>query len=547
MTPISHAGCGLAAGGICAPVIRFFFRTPFRAQYIIAVLASMAPDMDGLSLFFSHAVYFGKKWYSHHMFFHSIAAAALVSAVVALVYVSGAIAIRGIWNLIRKKKIPLESRIRRTIGAYIICFIAYCVHFLGDLPTPPGPWNGIAMYWPSAEMAGGWGKIYWHNWYFIYLSIVLFATFIPTAVASGILSSLTFKPRAFRYIRWGGYALRAVTVVIALNYALTMYTFISTHSYTEMGFKKWDALQRSLVPQEYMKLGDEYLEKSSVFWRKQVVKREDFIQLGNRILAGLESFHQSYAPIAGALGFSPSASSDMSLYRKLQKTYPGMEDKLEGDYRVWFIRDTLPNPDYFNRGFLVYYNAERGTFYLQMTNAMMILFRIDERDAAGNAVKVTRVEHTGKVFVPDTKWPQLNMEELAHRNFNFWNYEKIAYNLIPRRSSSRFRNTVHGLYPSINYTPGLITPNWQTGCAFHDGLYSEGCTVHCFGHFDLADHIQNPFYPLWRSADKIIDTSVAGTKYRGKQKVWGRALYVRNPETLTGKSFAMAKPADLPQ
>jgi hypothetical protein len=83
-----------------------------------------------------------------------------------------------------------------------------------------------------------------------------------------------------------------------------------------------------------------------------------------------------------------------------------------------------------------------------MTNSWMILFKIEERDSDGNAVRVRKIIHTSKVFVPDTQWPQLNQEKLSNRVFNFWDYERTAYNLIPRRVYSRFMNTIHGFFPS---------------------------------------------------------------------------------------------------
>jgi len=181
-----------------------------------------------------------------------------MALVISMIYISGATAVRGTRNLFRHEKIILEYRIRRIIGAFLMVFIGYTVHFLGDLPTPPGPWGGINLFWPSKEMSGGWGLIWWHNWYIIYLAIRFMIMFSVVALVAGILSSIPF-----RFVRWSGYGVRGVTVIIALVFAWQTYSFISSHSCKEMGFDKWDKLNRSLVPQKYIKNADKYLASLS--------------------------------------------------------------------------------------------------------------------------------------------------------------------------------------------------------------------------------------------------------------------------------------------
>lgn len=534
MTPIGHSACGLAAGGVLAPVIKKIFRTPYRAQYTIFLISAIIPDLDALSLLTSHAVYYGKFWYSHHMFFHSIVAAAVVSFFIALVYITGATAARGTRNLFRKEKIVLENRILKFTGAFLAGFSGYLIHLLGDLPTPPGPWNGIALMWPSAQMSGGWGKIYWHNWYLIYMAVLFIIAFAAATIPAGILSY--FKNR---YIKWVSSGFRIMSVIFSLIFIFKTVSFIQTNDYNKMGFAKYDALNRSMVPQKYIKNADEYLNKATVFWRKNLLSQEKLIETGNKLLYGLEKIHALYSPaIALLVPSGPSPESDMRLYRKLQSIAPGMEDSRCGDYRTWIVRDSYPNPEYFNRGFLLYYNETRKRFYLQMTNAWMTVFKIIERDKNGNATSVKKIYQTNKIFVPDRDWPQLNSDEIKHLGINFWNHDRIAYNIIPRRAISRFRNIVHGFYPSLNDVPGFIHPGRKTGIAIHDGPYSEGCTVHAYLHLDIASHLENPFYPLWHSADKVIDINKMGTNYRGREKFWGRVIYFRDPEIIKSTDIA---------
>jgi membrane-bound metal-dependent hydrolase YbcI (DUF457 family) len=264
---VTHAGCGLAVGGIFAPLVKRVFGTPYRVQYPLSFIGAVIPDIDGLSLLFDHAAYFGNKWYSHHMFFHSIAGALLMSVIVSSIYCFSAEFHRRIRSRVRDDK-PLAERIfSPAAGAGIVFFLAYIAHLFGDMVCPPGPWNGIALFWPFADTAGGWGRIYWHNWYFIYLSIVFIPPFAVLAVSAGIFSASTN-----RITRRTGKFIRAATVFLSLNFAWTLCSFIATHSYAESGFAKWDALQRSHVPSAYLRLGDKCLGKAGVLWKKEILK-----------------------------------------------------------------------------------------------------------------------------------------------------------------------------------------------------------------------------------------------------------------------------------
>lgn len=534
MTPIGHCASGVGVGGVLSPVLNKSFKVPYRALTVIFIISSLLPDIDAVSLLFNHRIYFGKWWYSHHMLGHSLIGAAVFAIIIALIYITIAIALRGMRNLFRREKLPLEGRIRRFIGALLAAYIGCLAHFLGDLPTPPGPWGGIALMWPKMEMYGGWGKIYWHNYYIIYLSIAFLIGYLAVQFVAGAFSSVRIK-----YTQWAGYLFRGISVIMSLFFLYKVALFVQESDYRSMGREKWIQYNRTLVPEQYVRDADKYHYQATVFWRKRVITRDDLIATGNRILDWFEDRHRAVAPVLSAI--MPrlrSAEEEMQVYRSLQEMAPGMEDARPGSYRVWIIRDAFPDPHYYNRGFTIRYFHHINRHLLQMTNARMIVFRIDERDQRGGATRVSCVYHSNKIYVPDNRPPQLYCADIKHSSLNLWKHDRIPYNLIPRSSYSRYRNLIKGFFPSLNTTPGYLWPGVKTGIAIHAGMLSLGCIIAVYGHLDIGSHLQHPFFPLWETADDIINIHVVGNRFRGAQKIWGRLLFIRNPETLLPRENA---------
>lgn len=547
MTPIDHCATGIAAGGIVAPLLNKAFKIPYRALVPIYFISSILPDIDGLSLLVSKAAYFGKQWYSHHMAAHSFLGAAFFSALIALVYIVIAISSRGVINLFRRDKIPLEYRIRRTIGAFIAAFIGYAVHFAGDIPTPPGPWGGIALLWPDPKMYGGWSRINWHNWYLIYISIIFLMVYFAVHFTAGFFFAFKFK-----VTRWISYFFRAVSVACSIFFLFEMYTFVEKHDFKKMGYSAWDKLNRQLVPAEYMKNADEYYHKATIFWRKNLFSMADAVKTGNRALHFFEELHGAVAPKIGAMiPQMRSAQDDMRLYRALQVMAPGMEDSRAGDYRVWFFRDSLPRLDYYNRGFLYFLVHKTKKNIMQITNSWMIVFHILERDSRGNAARVKKIYHNDKIFVSDNIKPQLNLDKLPLVTFKFWEHDRVQYSLIPGSGHTRFGNLAKGYYPTISKTPGVLWKGWRSGVLIHDGPWSEGCIVAAYIHTDIGRQLEYPFYKLWARADEIIKKDIPGSIYRGKNIYWGRMMFIKDPQRIyqknsqTEKTFAADKYSSL--
>ena len=145
---------------------------------LVGALGGCLPDIDAISLWsgfddtfgkifnLNHAgyeIYFSKFWYSHHGFFHSIAAI--------VVYLLLYVAIKKMASIVDKGQTKVNYL------AFLAFSGGYLAHILEDLPTPSGSWGGINLFWPSSEWIGGTGQTWWWNNYDIFL-IVLTATIL---------------------------------------------------------------------------------------------------------------------------------------------------------------------------------------------------------------------------------------------------------------------------------------------------------------------------------------------------------------------------------
>ncbi len=107
------------------------------------------------------SIYFGNHWYSHHNFFHSLAAGAIFTLLAGL-----------LWYLGRRwaSKGPSPAAfIQDKKGFLLAFFMGHTMHLLGDLPTPGSTWHGIRLLWPLRQPVGGSGHIWWWNNYDVFL------------------------------------------------------------------------------------------------------------------------------------------------------------------------------------------------------------------------------------------------------------------------------------------------------------------------------------------------------------------------------------------
>jgi inner membrane protein len=144
---------------------------------LLGAFAGALPDMDAISLWskfdgtigkwlhLSHTgnqIYFGKFWYSHHGFFHSVFAAALLSLV--FISIRKAVYSKREWLTYFKEK--------QTIVLFAVFFFAYISHLIGDLPTPGAVWGGIRLFFPFEVYVGGYGTTWWWNNYDVFITLV---------------------------------------------------------------------------------------------------------------------------------------------------------------------------------------------------------------------------------------------------------------------------------------------------------------------------------------------------------------------------------------
>ena len=168
------------SGTATAALISTFTKAKTKIKLSLILLGGFAgalPDIDAISLWsgfdstigkwlhLKHTgmeIYFGKFWYSHHGFFHSLLAAALLAAV---------------FICLRKLFFKEESwekyiSMPQTKWILLLFFCSYVSHLIGDLPTPAAAWGGVRLFFPFEVYIGGFGTTWWWNNYDVFLSLL---------------------------------------------------------------------------------------------------------------------------------------------------------------------------------------------------------------------------------------------------------------------------------------------------------------------------------------------------------------------------------------
>ncbi|GAB6121761.1 metal-dependent hydrolase [Dysgonomonas termitidis] len=178
MDILTHA---LSGAAVATSASTFVKTTPLRKVKIIltGTLGGMLPDIDAISMWprfdatfgklFGLAdtgkiIYSNKFWYSHHAFFHSLTASILLGILLIL-------SMFLIRKLSKKSDLHIIDFTRSHIIYFVVFVLGIWAHLAGDLPTPASAWGGIALWWPSENYTGGYGKIWWWNNYDIFLLI----------------------------------------------------------------------------------------------------------------------------------------------------------------------------------------------------------------------------------------------------------------------------------------------------------------------------------------------------------------------------------------
>lgn len=173
MDILTHALSGFAVGTAAAACSGRETNLAKKAAVVLCgTAAAMLPDLDAASLWSrfdgtigaklalphkGSEIYFGKYWYSHHAFMHSLTAGLIFAAVLFLPFAF----LRG-----------MSIRAWFEKGKYSLAFfLGYLAHLAGDYPTPGSVWGGIQFLWPSPVWYGGTGQVWWWNNYDVFLLV----------------------------------------------------------------------------------------------------------------------------------------------------------------------------------------------------------------------------------------------------------------------------------------------------------------------------------------------------------------------------------------
>jgi inner membrane protein len=199
MDILTHTLSGMAIGTVVCSFSKHGF--PDRTKIMVAsTIGGAFPDIDAISLWskfdstigkFLHLdhsgrdIYFGKFWYSHHAFFHSLAGAISVGFIGWFI----------IFLLKNKFKEIQLAKIKTALfqpALGLIGFVSgYTLHLFEDMPTPSGSWGGINFFWPSKSYIGGTADIWWWNNYDIFLLAVM--VILLNSIVHFIRRFYTFK------------------------------------------------------------------------------------------------------------------------------------------------------------------------------------------------------------------------------------------------------------------------------------------------------------------------------------------------------------------
>jgi hypothetical protein len=165
---VSHFGSGFVFGSVLAPFVSRRLGVPLLHLPTIIAVGTVLPDIDGVSVFFNHAVYYNQSWYSHHGCLHSLFGIIPCSLLFGLI-------ITRVGKNNTLYRFPIHFLL-----VFAALYIGNIVHLAEDLPTPSGPWGGLMIWWPfTLQRFGGWSHIWWLNEYLMAVSIL------------GLLSSFT--------------------------------------------------------------------------------------------------------------------------------------------------------------------------------------------------------------------------------------------------------------------------------------------------------------------------------------------------------------------
>lgn len=237
MMTLNHGFSGYVCGRVAMPVLRRWSPLSGRAMGWAFFLGAMMPDVDVLTrLVAGRGDYFGRAWYSHRQFSHSLLGT-LVEALVAAAVLFGPL----VWRH--------ERRWRAYAWAAGCLWAGGMLHLVGDVFTPARP---LPVFWPLPYSIGAWSHIGWFSPYLL----VLFLTVLGADLGvRGLMRAQAVpegRPRA-----WAG-------AVVWLLYAAAAYRWLHYLAVSRYeSFAQWAEYQRSLLPDPWVAVTTESV---AVLW-----------------------------------------------------------------------------------------------------------------------------------------------------------------------------------------------------------------------------------------------------------------------------------------
>lgn len=149
---ISHFCSGVCVGSLLST---FLSRSNTKQSLVIPLVmgvGALLPDIDGITVFFNHRIYYSSLWYSHHGILHTPFGSLLVAVCVFLM------------TLFARECLKQKNSFKGLLFIFIMLYLGFLLHIAEDMPCPPGPWQGLMLLWPISEQRfGAWTHIWWTN------------------------------------------------------------------------------------------------------------------------------------------------------------------------------------------------------------------------------------------------------------------------------------------------------------------------------------------------------------------------------------------------
>jgi membrane-bound metal-dependent hydrolase YbcI (DUF457 family) len=223
MMTLNHGLSGYVCGRVAMPMLKRWSPASERAMGWAFFLGAMMPDGDVVTrILAGRADYFGRTWYGHRQFSHSLLGTLVEALIVAAVLFG-----------------PVVWRHAQPGRAYL--WIAGCLwaggmlHLVGDIVTPSRP---LPLFWPLDIYVGGWSHIGWFSPYLL----VMFLTALGFDLLARTFARIA-PPGGQPWRRW-------VTAGTWLVYATTAFRWVQYMAVSRYeSYTQWRDYQHALLPE----------------------------------------------------------------------------------------------------------------------------------------------------------------------------------------------------------------------------------------------------------------------------------------------------------